>query len=140
MVMTSESNLLLRKWSFQISSVVVVAKQSSLSLRLHRMLSGFTHYQAEVAHVIPSPIDLELILESFSHDVYTKVYELTVPCLAVRPSDPPASSPSTARRHFPPFSSAPPQNQFAASGKRPPSLRAEMVSTFSGAEDRSRVE
>ena len=59
---------------------------------------------------------------------------------SVRPSDPPASSSSTARRHFPSFSSAPPQNQFAASGKRPPSLRAEMVSTFWGAEDRSRVE
>ena len=60
---------------------------------------------------------------------------------SVRPSDPPASSSSTARRHFPRFSSAPPQNhQFAASGKRPPSLRAEMVSTFWGAEDSSRVE
>ena len=32
---------------------------------------GFTHY---TAHVIPSPIDLELNLESFSHaDVYTKL-------------------------------------------------------------------
>ena len=31
---------------------------------------GFTHY---MAHVIPSPIDLELNLELFSHaDVYTK--------------------------------------------------------------------
>ena len=45
-----------------------------------------------------------------------------------------------AATFLPSFSSAPPQNQFAASGKRPPSLRAEMVSTFWGAEDRSRVE
>ena len=34
---------------------------------------GFTHY---TAHVIPSPIDLELNLESFSHaDVYTKLVD-----------------------------------------------------------------
>ena len=60
--------------------------------------------------------------------------------LSVRPVRRPRIHRLRAATFLPSFSSAPPQNQFAASGKRPPSLRAEMVSTFWGAEDRSRVE
>ena len=46
------------------------------------MLTGFTHYKP--AHVIPSPIGLELIPESFSHDVYTKSTRTALPSLLLQ--------------------------------------------------------